>query len=47
MAADLIPEEYLRFADPVPDKVKIKKDINDGTNVPGAALWETISMQIK
>lgn len=47
VAEDLIPEEYLRFSDPVPDKVKIKKDINEGTNVPGAALWETISMQIK
>lgn len=47
VAADLIPKEYLRFADPVPDKVKIKKDINEGATVPGAALWETISMQIK
>lgn len=42
-----IPEEFLRFTDPTPDKVKIKKALREDLSVPGAALSETVSMQIK
>lgn len=42
-----IPEEYLRYKDPEPDKTAIKKAINAGKEVPGAELADKLSMTIK
>ena len=42
-----IPEEYLRFKDPEPDKAKIKDALKEGLDVPGAELVENVSVIIK
>lgn len=43
-----IPDEYLRYKEPEPDKVAIKKAIDkEGLVIPGAHLEETTSMSIK
>ena len=42
-----IPEEYLRFKDPEPDKAKIKDALKEGLDVPGATLVENVSVIIK
>lgn len=47
MLLDVVPEEFLRFKDPEPDKTKIKDALKAGENVPGCALVETVSMIIK
>lgn len=40
-------DEYLKFADPTPDKQKIKAALKAGETVTGAALVEGQSMTIK
>ena len=42
-----IPEEFLRFSDPTADKTAIKKAIESGQEVPGAAVVLHNNMQIK
>lgn len=42
-----IPEEYLRYKDPEPNKEEIKKAIKSGVDVPGAALVSNLSLIIK
>lgn len=42
-----IPDEYLRFKDPEPDKKAIKKAIKDGQTIPGCELVENVTIQIK
>jgi hypothetical protein len=44
---ELVPDDYLRYKDPEPDKVKIKNAIKSGIEVDGCCLVENISMQIK
>ena len=44
---DLIPENFLRYKDPEPDKTKIKEALKAGNIVPGAELVENVSMSIK
>lgn len=44
---ELVPDDYLRYKDPEPDKAKIKKAIKSGIEVDGCCLVENISMQIK
>lgn len=43
----LIPNEYLKFADPTPDKTAIKNAIKAGNSVSGAEIVEGQSMSIK
>ena len=43
----LVPDDYLRYKDPEPDKTKIKNAIKSGVAVNGCSLVESISMQIK
>ena len=42
-----IPEQFLRFKDPEPDKAKIKDALKAGEVVPGAELVENVSVIIK
>lgn len=42
-----LPEEFLKFADPTPDKTAIKNAIKAGTTVTGAEIVEGKSMSIK
>ena len=42
-----LPEIYLKYADPKPDKTLLKKDIKAGKVIPGAVLVEKNNMQIK
>lgn len=42
-----IPEKYLTFKEPVPDKVAIKKAIESGEYVPGAAVVESKNLSIR
>lgn len=43
----LIPEDYLKFAEPTADKTAIKKAIQGGIVVPGAEIAEGQSISIK
>lgn len=43
----MIPESYLRYKDPEPDKTAIKKAIKAGEVVPGCGIVVNQSMQIK
>lgn len=43
----LIPEKYLKFADPTLDKISIKNAIKNGERVAGAELVDGKSMSIK
>ena len=43
----LLPSEYLKFADPTPDKTAIKNAIKAGTAVAGAEIVDGQSMSIK
>lgn len=46
--AEMIPDEYMVKKITIsPDKVKIKKAIESGENVPGALIKENHSLQIK
>lgn len=42
-----IPEDYLKYEDPEPDKTAIKKAINEGKSIAGAELQEGQSISIK
>ena len=42
-----IPEEFLKYKDPEPDKTAIKKAINDGKKIAGAEIVEGQSISIK
>lgn len=42
-----LPEEYLRYKDPEPDKTALKKALKDGTPIPGAHLVNKMNIQIK
>lgn len=42
-----LPEEYLRFKEPEPDKTKIKQALKEGINVSGCSLVENQNIQIK
>lgn len=42
-----LPEEFLKFADPTPDKTTIKNAIKAGTTVAGAEIVEGQSISIK
>lgn len=42
-----LPEEFLKFADPTPDKTAIKNAIKAGTAVTGAEIVEGQSISIK
>lgn len=44
---DAIPEQYLRFKDPEPDKKAIADALKAGQEVPGCQLIESVSMIIK
>lgn len=43
----LIPSQFLKYADPTPDKVAIKESIKDGVDVPGAEVVENNNLIIK
>lgn len=44
----VLPEEYLRYRDPEPDKTKIKEAITKhGETVPGAVIVEHMNISIK
>lgn len=42
-----VPEDYLKYKDPEPDKTLIKKALKDGQEIAGCALVEKQNMQIK
>lgn len=42
-----LPQEYLRYKAPEPDKTKIKEALKDGQTVPGALMMDNVSMTIK
>ncbi len=44
---DKIPDDYLRYSAPTPDKVAITAAIKDGISIEGAELVDSISMTIK
>lgn len=44
---DVIPEEFLRFKDPEPDKKAIGDALKSGEYVPGCSLVDNVSMIIK
>lgn len=43
----MLPGEYLRFREPEPDKVALKKALKDGAKIEGAWLEEKLNMQVK
>lgn len=43
----LIPNQYLRYADPEPNKVSIKEALKAGTVIPGCSLARTEKLEIK
>lgn len=45
--ATQLPEDYLRYSDPVPDKVAILKALKEGKEIDGAALDSSSSIVIK
>ena len=42
-----LPEEYLKYKDPEPDKVKLKADLKAGAEIDGACLVTKENIQIK
>lgn len=44
---DELPDEFLRYKEPEPDKAAIKAAINEGKEVAGAKLVSKINLQIK
>ena len=42
-----VPDRFLKYSDPAPDKTAIKKAIKSGEDVPGARLIEGKNIQIK
>lgn len=43
----IIPEDYLKFKEPEPNKTAIKEALKNGTEVPGCYLLEKQNMSIK
>jgi hypothetical protein len=43
----MIPEEYLRYADPEPNKVFIKEALKAGIEIPGCSLARSEKLEIK
>lgn len=46
-SATELPEEFLRYKDPEPDKKAISEALKAGREVPGCALVESLSMTVK
>lgn len=44
---DKIPDDYLRYKAPEPDKTAIKAAIKDGLTIEGAELVDSVTMTIK
>lgn len=44
---NLIPEEFLKYAEPTANKTAIKESIKEGKTVPGAEIVESTNMIIK
>lgn len=44
---DKIPDDYLRYSAPTPDKVAITAAIKDGLTIEGAELVDSVTMSIK
>ena len=44
---DKLPDKYLRFRDPEPDKKKLDADLKAGKEIPGAVLIEKQNLQIR
>lgn len=44
---EALPEEFLRYKEPEPDKTKIKDAIKAGQDVPGAEVVEQTTMQLQ
>ena len=44
---DALPDEYLRFKDPEPDKTKIKAALKAGVELKGCTLVAKQNLQIK
>ena len=42
-----LDKDYLKYADPTPDKTAIKKAIESGETIAGASLVENLNVQIK
>jgi hypothetical protein len=42
-----LPEEYLKYKDPEPDKVKLKADLKAGAEIEGVCLITKENIQIK
>ena len=42
-----IPDDYLKYKDPEPDKIKIKSALKAGVSIPGVELIENRNIQIK
>lgn len=42
-----LPEQYIRIADPEPDKKALKKALKDGEAIEGAELVQSMNLQIK
>ena len=42
-----LDKDYLKYAEPTPDKTAIKKAIESGVTVAGASLVENLNVQIK
>lgn len=42
-----VPNKFLKYSDPVPDKTAIKKAIKSGEDVPGAHLIQGKNIQIR
>lgn len=42
-----LPEEYLKYKDPEPDKVKLKADLKAGVKIDGVCLITKENIQIK
>lgn len=43
----ILPEQYLRFKDPEPDKTALKEALKAGEVIDGCALVNSVSVQIK
>lgn len=43
----VLPDEYLRYKEPEPDKNALKKALKDGAEIDGVRLEERLNMQVK
>lgn len=44
---DLLPDDYLRFKAPEPNKTAIKEKLEQGYEIPGASIAQTTKLQIR